>query len=266
MKKEKREMSSDCCGATRERSRPKESETKDSGELRSAVQDMYGKASREENPELCCPTGYTDTDLEGLPDAVVKTSFGCGNPTLMAELKGGETVVDLGSGAGIDCFIAAKKVGPKGKVIGVDMTDDMLAKANSNNLLVAEYLGYDIVEFKKGFLEALPVADDSVDLLISNCVINLSPDKGKVFSEMARVLKRGGHFVVSDIVSDKDIPDNIRRDRQLWGECISGAVRRDHFLQAIEEAGFYGLMVEKEFLWRMEQGVSFLSVTIKGYR
>ncbi|MBE9504076.1 MAG: methyltransferase domain-containing protein [Proteobacteria bacterium] len=259
-------MSSGCCGTTPEESKPKENETKDSGELRSAVQDIYGKASREENPELCCPTGYTDTDLEGLPEAVIRTSFGCGNPTLMAELEGGETVVDLGSGAGIDCFIAAKKVGPKGKVIGVDMTDDMLEKANKNNAIVADYLGYDVVEFKKGFLEELPVDDNSVDLLISNCVINLSPDKEQVFNEMARVIKRGGHFVVSDIVSDKDVPENMRQDSQLWGECISGAIRRDLFFKAMEDAGFYGLMVEKEFLWREDQGVSFLSVTVKGYK
>ena len=259
-------MSSGCCDVSSEEEKPGKKEAEDKGELRSAVQEIYGKASREDNPELCCPTGYSDTDLEGLPEAVVKTSFGCGNPTLMSDLEGGETVVDLGSGAGIDCFIAAKRVGSSGKVIGVDMTDDMLEKANHNNEIVADYLGYDVVKFTKGYLEDLPVENDSVDLLISNCVINLSPDKEKVFSEMARVIKKGGHFVVSDIVSDKDVPQKMRDDSQLWGECISGAVRRDLFLKAIEDAGFFGLMIEKEFLWREEESVSFISVTIKGYR
>lgn len=255
-------MSSGCCGITAEENKA----TSEEKELRESVQDLYGKASREENPELCCPTGYTDVDLEGLPEEVVKTSFGCGNPTLMADLEGGETVLDLGSGAGIDCFIAAKKVGPTGKVIGVDMTDDMLEKANRNNTIVAGSLGYNVVDFRKGLLEDLPVEDDSVDLLISNCVINLSPDKNRVFSEMARVMKRGGHFVVSDIVSDRDVPVKMMENKQLWGECISGAVRRDIFLKSIEDAGFYGLMIEKEFLWREVQGVAFHSVTIKGYK
>jgi len=255
-------MSSGCCTTPEE----KGEENNDKKGMRESVQDLYGKASQKENPELCCPTGYSDQELEGLPDEVIKTSFGCGNPTSMSDLKKGDSVLDLGSGAGIDCFIAAKIVGPAGRVTGVDMTREMLEKANKNRKLVADYLGYDIVEFREGYLEELPVEDGSVDLLISNCVVNLSPDKEKVFSEMARVIKKGGHFVVSDIVSDVDVPRSMRANDQLWGECISGAVRRELFLELIEKAGFHSLQIDKDFIWRKEEGISFSSVTIKGYR
>ena len=258
-------MSSGCCGVSQEENEKNIGKKGDGNNIRESVQDLYGKASQEENPELCCPAGYSDQDLEGLPEEVIKTSFGCGNPTSMSDLKKGDSVLDLGSGAGIDCFIAAKTVGPGGKVIGVDMTSEMLEKANKNKKIVADYLGYDVVEFRAGFLENLPVDDNTVDLLISNCVVNLSPDKDRVFSEMARVIKKGGHFVVSDIVSDRDVPQSMRENDRLWGECISGAVRRDEFLKSMEKAGFYNLKIDKDYIWREEEGIQFSSVTVKGY-
>lgn len=254
-------MSSGCCSIPQEENE----KSADKENVRESVQSLYGKASQEENPELCCPTGYSDNELEGLPEEVIKTSFGCGNPTSMSDVKKGDSVLDLGSGAGIDCFIAAKTVGPTGKVVGIDMTKEMLKKANNNRKIVANYLGYDVVEFREGFLENLPVDDKSIDLLISNCVVNLSPDKDKVFSEMSRVIKKGGHFVVSDIVSNVDVPQSMRENDQLWGECISGAVKREDFLKSIEKAGFYNLTIDKDFIWREEEGVTFSSVTIKGY-
>ena len=147
-------------------------------------------------------------------------------------------MVDLGAGAGIDCFIAAKKVGPKGKIYGIDMTDEMLKVANENRQLVAKNLGYDIVEFRKGFLEDIPVDNGTVDLITSNCVINLSPDKKAVFSEMWRVLKDHGRIVISDIVSQVETPPHLKLNKQLWGECISGALTEDEFMAYLEQAGF----------------------------
>ena len=161
-----------------------------SEDTREFVQDYYGKAAQKPREDLCCPTSYPTEDIGHIPQEVIDRFYGCGSPMSLAGINEGETVVDLGSGAGIDCFIAAKKTGATGNVIGVDMTDDMLKVANDSKSQVGSNLGYENVEFRKGFLEEIPVENKSVDLITSNCVINLSPDKRAVFREMIRVLKR----------------------------------------------------------------------------
>lgn len=237
-----------------------------STEIRGAVSELYSEAALEAQPALCCPTGYTGDETSHIPKEVLDVSYGCGNPTGFKVLKGGETVVDLGSGAGIDCFIAAKKVGPSGRVIGIDMTDNMLAKANKNKLLVAKELGYDNVEFRRGHIEALPIDSNTVDLIISNCVINLSFDKQKVFNDIYRVVKDGGMFCVSDIVSDKPVPQHLQDNKELWGECVSGAIPREEYFKMAENAGFFGLEVDKAFVWKKIEGIKFISITLKGYK
>jgi len=168
-------------------------------------------------------------------------SLGCGLPTAHAGLAAGETVLDLGSGAGNDVFIAARAVGPSGRVIGVDMTPEMIAKANAN----AQKLGAKNVEFRLGEIESLPVESGTVDAVISNCVVNLVPDKKKAFSEIHRVLKSGGRFTVSDIVLDGELPETVRRSAELWAGCISGALQKDEYLGIARDAGF-DVAVEKE--------------------
>ncbi len=177
---------------------------------------------------------YSQTDLEDLSAGVTGISLGCGNPPALAGLKSGETVLDLGSGGGIDCFIAAKAVGPAGRVIGVDMTDEMLALANQNKTR----LGLTNVEFRKGEIEALPVESNTVDVIISNCVINLSPDKAAVFGEAYRVLKPGGRFTVSDIVTEGEIPALLRANLNAWAECLAGAIDQERYLEQLRQAGF----------------------------
>lgn len=238
----------------------------DAAKTRGAVSELYGEAALKQQPALCCPTGYVEDETSHIPKEALDVSYGCGSPTGFKVLKGGETVVDLGSGAGIDCFIAAKKVGPNGKVIGIDMTDNMLAKANQYKELVAKNLGYSNVEFRRGHIEELPVDDNSADLVISNCVINLSYDKQKVFNDIYRVIKDGGMFCVSDIVSDKPVPAHLQNDKKLWGECISGAITREEYFKMAENAGFFGLEVEKSFGWKEIDGIKFISVTLKGYK
>ena len=233
---------------------------------RSIVREFYGKAAEEPQEELCCPTKNTLEDTSHIPQEVLDRFYGCGSPTTIANVSEGETMVDMGAGAGIDCFIAAKKVGPKGKIYGIDMTDEMLKVANENNHLVAMNLGYDIVEFRKGFLEDIPVEDSTVDLITSNCVINLSPDKKKVFGEMWRILKDHGRIVVSDIVSEEETPPYLKINKQLWGECISGALTEDEFMAYLEQAGFYGLQTLQKVFWKEVEGYSFYSVTLRGYK
>lgn len=177
--------------------------------------------------------GYTKEDLKNIPDGA-NLALGCGNPTAYASIKEGETVLDLGSGGGLDCFIAVNKVGNTGKVIGVDMTPAMISRAREN----AVNGNYGNVEFRLGEIENLPVADNSVDLIISNCVINLSPDKEKVFREAFRVLKPGGRLMVSDIVLLKELPDVIRENAQAYVSCIGGAIMKDKYLGAIKNSGF----------------------------
>ena len=233
---------------------------------RSIVREFYGKAAEEPQEELCCPTKNTQEDTSHIPQEVLDRFYGCGSPTIIAKVSEGETMVDLGAGAGIDCFIAAKKVGPTGKIYGIDMTDEMLKVANENRHLVAKNLGYDIVEFRKGFLEDIPVEDSTVDLITSNCVINLSPDKKAVFNEMWRILKDHGRIVISDIVSEEETPPYLKLNKQLWGECISGALTEDEFMAYLEQAGFYGLQILSKVFWKEVEGYLFYSVTLRGYK
>jgi radical SAM protein with 4Fe4S-binding SPASM domain len=233
---------------------------------REAVREFYGKAAEEPQKGLCCPIGYPKDDVSHIPKEVTDRFYGCGSPMSIADVKPGETVVDLGSGAGIDCFIAAKKVGPGGRVIGIDMTDQMLTVANECRPKVANNLGYDVVEFRKGFLEEIPIENKSVDLITSNCVINLSPDKKKVFSEMWRILKDHGRIVISDIVSEREVPNHIVTNERLWGECIAGALTEEQFISYLEQAGFYGLQVLKKTYWKNVENYSFFSITVRGYK
>ena len=177
---------------------------------------------------------YSQADVSDLPATVTDVAFGCGNPTAISALQAGETVLDLGSGGGIDCFLAAKMVGEKGKVIGVDMTPEMIALANRNLAKV----GATNVEFRHGQIEALPVEANTVDVIISNCVINLSPDKDQVFREAFRVLKPGGRLQVSDIVWTRPVPQDIKDDMEQWAGCISGALEETDYLAKIRAAGF----------------------------
>ncbi len=233
---------------------------------REIVREFYTEAAEEPKAELCCPSGYPEEDLSHIPKEVLDRFYGCGSPMSIAGVKEGEVVADLGSGAGIDCFIAAKKVGPSGKVIGVDMTDKMLEIANANKVPVAKSIGFDVVKFRKGYLEEVPVEDKSVDLITSNCVINLSPDKKRVFKEMWRILKDHGRVVISDIVTEKEIPSHLRVNERLWGECMSGALTEEEFLSYLEQAGFYGVSVLKKTYWKEIEGYKFHSITVRGYK
>ncbi len=234
--------------------------------VRDGVKEFYGKAAVKPAEMLCCPVSYTAEDISHIPEDAVEVSYGCGSPIAAADLKAGETVLDLGSGGGIDCFIAAKKVGKDGRVVGVDMTDEMLDKANVANETVASKLGYKNVEFKKGFLEDVPVEDSTVDCVVSNCVINLSHDKGKVLREVVRVLKPGGRLCVADVVAEKDVPQKMQDDKTLWGECISGALKEDEIIDLSRTAGLYGMHIEKRYVYREVDGYRFYSVTLKGYK
>ncbi|MHA1637720.1 MAG: arsenite methyltransferase [Candidatus Thorarchaeota archaeon] len=180
--------------------------------------------------------GYS---IEGLPESVFESFAGCGNPVAVASLIEGEVVLDLGSGAGLDMFVAAKKVGKNGRVIGVDMTDDMLQKARKN----AEKLGITNVEFRKGDIEELPVEDDSIDVIISNCVINLAPNKDKVFREAFRVLRPGGRMMISDVVLNAPLPKKVRDEVVSYTGCIGGAILEENYLQLMRDAGFEDVKV-----------------------
>ena len=177
---------------------------------------------------------YAEEDIADLPGTVTDVAFGCGNPTAIAALQPGQVVLDLGSGGGIDCFLAARMVGPEGRVYGVDMTPEMIALARKN----AGKVGATNVEFRQGEIEQLPFDDASIDVIISNCVINLSPDKPRVFREAFRVLRPGGRLQVSDIVWTKPVPDEVRRDMEAWAGCIAGALLESDYLDAIRAAGF----------------------------
>ena len=233
---------------------------------RGSVREFYGHAAEEPQAELCCPVRPDEADLTHIPPEVVERFYGCGSPVASAALAPGETMVDLGSGAGIDCFIAAKKVGAEGRVYGIDMTDSMLTVAQECRPKVAEALGWDVVEFRPGFLEAIPLEDATAHVVTSNCVINLSPDKPRVFREIWRVLKDHGRAVVADIVADREVPPKMRADGQLWGECISGALTEEAFLAALERAGFYGVSIVQKTFWREVEGCRFYSVTVRGYK
>ncbi len=191
--------------------------------------------------EISTGIGYSEEDLANLPEGS-NLGLGCGNPIAMASLKKSEVVLDLGSGAGIDCFLAAEKVGPEGKVIGVDMTPEMLEKARAN----VNKSKYKNVEFRLGEIENLPVADNTADIIISNCVINLVPDKDRVFSEAFRVLKPGGRIMVSDIVLLKELPETIQDNIPAYVGCISGAIIKDDYLSSIKSAGFKDVKIMDE--------------------
>jgi arsenite methyltransferase len=212
--------------------------------IHETVRKFYGELALTSNSccsDSCCDNSglYLPDLLEGLPGEA-SFSLGCGDPISMAEMKPGETVLDLGSGGGLDCFLAAKQVGPEGRVIGVDMTPEMLERARGQ----AQKLGMENVEFRQGFLEALPVEDASIDVVISNCVINLSPEKTKVFAEIFRVLKPGGRVSVSDIVLDKELPGEVRESAAAWSACISGAVPAEEYARGLTEAGLVEVTVQ----------------------
>lgn len=232
---------------------------------REDVKEFYGNAGTTPQAGLCCPTMYRKEDIAHIPKEVMEVSYGCGSPVTLAGLKIGEVHVDLGSGGGVDCFIASKLVGKTGRVIGVDMTPEMMQRATQNAGKVSKNLGYYNVEFRHGYLEEVPVDNETADLVTSNCVVNLSPDKKKVFSEVRRILKNGGRFVISDIISEKPVPQEMQKDKNLWGECISGALTEEDFLSYAKEAGFYGLEVLKRDFYREVEGFKFWSVTLRGW-
>lgn len=240
-------------------------------DIQQAVREKYGAiasaVSKESSNTGCCgPTScgcgdpitsnlYSDTETSGLPAQAVAASLGCGNPTALLNLKPGQTVLDLGSGGGIDVLLSAKRVGPTGKAYGLDMTDEMLALARENQ----RKAGATNVEFLKGTIEAIPLPDDSVDVIISNCVINLSSDKDAVLREAFRVLKPGGRFAVSDVVVRGDVPSEIRRSMELWVGCIAGALEEQEYAAKLRSAGFADVEVEPWRIYRIDDARAFLT-------
>jgi arsenite methyltransferase len=237
-------------------------------EIKKTIRERYGRVARQEksccdkSTSSCCGStqnardisqsiGYTEADIDNVPEGA-NLGLGCGNPVAVASLKEGETVLDLGSGAGFDCFLAANKVGEKGRVIGVDMTPEMLEKAREN----ARQDGYANVEFRLGEIENLPVADSSIDVIISNCVINLAPEKKRVFLEAFRVLKPGGRIMVSDIVLDKELPEHIKNSIEAYVGCVAGASLESDYLKAIETAGFEDVRIVGEAVFEIKDILS----------
>jgi arsenite methyltransferase len=271
----------------------------------SMVRARYAAGAKERAEKLCCPVEYESEYLKLIPREVIERDYGCGDPSRY--LREGETVLDLGSGTGKICFIAAQVVGPNGKVIGVDMTDEMLEVARRNAPVVADRIGYANVEFRKGRIQDLAldlelldrqlkdspitnaasflaadelaeelrvkhplVASDSIDVVVSNCVLNLVEPKSKqqLFDEIFRVLKKGGRAVICDIVSDEEVPEEMQNDPELWSGCISGALTEEGFLGAFEGAGFYGIQILKrdDRAWRTVQGIEFRSVIAEAFK
>ena len=232
-------------------------------EIKKAVRDGYAKIAKQDNSccrpvNSCCggtnlaqsiskSIGYTDEELKEVPEGA-NLGLGCGNPVALASLREGETVLDLGSGAGFDCFLAADQVGERGRVIGVDMTPEMIDRAREN----ARKGNYTNVEFRLGEIENLPAADNSVDIVISNCVINLAPDKRRVFAEAFRVLKPGGRLMISDMVLLKELPDFIKNSIAAYIGCLSGAIKRDEYIGDIKAAGFQEVNIVDETLFPIE--------------
>ena len=273
--------------------------------VESAVRERYAAGARNTETKLCCPVDYKADHLKVIPQEVIDRDYGCGDPSKY--LREGETVLDLGSGTGKICFIAAQIVGPQGKVIGVDMTNEMLGVARRNAPIVAKRIGYGNVEFRKGRIQDLAldlekldqelktrpitdaasflradelaeelrvkhplVASDSVDVVVSNCVLNLVEPKAKrqLFEEIFRVLKKGGRAVISDIVSDEEVPEHLQNDPELWSGCISGALTEEGFLSAFSDAGFYGIQILKrdQTPWQTVEGIQFRSVTVEAFK
>ncbi|MBU1180305.1 arsenite methyltransferase [Patescibacteria group bacterium] len=212
-----------------------------------------------ENEQIAKNIGYSDEEIKSA--GVANLGLGCGNPTGMGEIKEGETVLDLGSGAGFDCFLAVKKVGKTGKVIGVDMTKEMIKRARAN----AKKQGYDNVEFKLGDIENLPIDDNSIDVVISNCVVNLAPDKSKVFKEVYRVLKNGGRMYISDIVLLDNLTKEQKEDEELIAGCVGGALLKDDYLKIIKDVGFEVriLSEDKDISKRQYQGIPLESLKVE---
>ncbi len=221
-----------------------------------------GSACCGSSPSSCCSGGdpitsdlYDQLQKDELPQAAVLASLGCGNPTALAELRAGEVVLDLGSGGGIDVLLSAKRVSPGGKAYGLDMTDEMLALARDNQ----QKAGVQNVEFLKGEIENIPLPDNSVDVIISNCVINLSADKDRVLREAFRVLRPGGRFAVSDVVTRGEIPEEIRKNVLLWVGCVAGALDEDEYRAKLAAAGFASIGIEPTRVYRAEDALSFLT-------
>lgn len=247
----------------------------DSETIKREVRERYAGFARQGTS--CCPGGSCSCSCSDTDDVLVDYSsllgdvvpgsdlgLGCGLPTRFAEIRPGETVLDLGSGAGVDVFLAAKTVGPEGRVIGIDMTPAMIERASAN----AARAGITNVEFRLGEIEAMPVAADSVDLILSNCVINLVPDKEKAFAEVWRVLKPGGRFCISDVVSRGEVPAEIRSDAEMWASCLAGAVDADQYLALLHQTGFVDVRIahEEEYSHLKGDGYAFVSVTVMGSR
>ena len=233
---------------------------------RKLVQDYYGDAAGEVKAEVCSPINFDRRFLEHIPPEVIKRSYGCGSPVFAAGLSPGESVVDLGSGGGIECFIAAKMVGEEGRVTGIDMTPRMLKLARKSSEPVARNLGYKNVSFRESYLENIDLPAAGADTVISNCVINLSPQKFKVFSEIRRILKPGGRLVISDVVSDELLPAGIRFNPRLQGECIGGAMTQEKLLRMLFKLGFRRMEILKKFFWREVEGHRFYSMTYRAVK
>ncbi len=271
----------------------------------SSVHERYSLAAQAVEPALCCPVTYSADLLKIIPDEIIERDYGCGDPT--PYVRPGDTVLDLGSGGGKLCYIAAQVVGEQGRVIGIDCNREMLALARKHVSTVAARLGFANVEFRYGLIQDLAldldllgtelsqnpiddpagylslrnieerlraerplIADDSVDCVLSNCVLNLvrQKDRRQLFSEIFRVLRRGGRAAISDIVSDEYVPDRLQQDPQLWSGCITGAFREDEFLKAFEDAGFHGIQITKRQAepWRTVEGIEFRSITVVAYK
>lgn len=240
--------------------------------IKNIVKKSYGEIAQSEAPQCGCgcnrknalakSIGYSDTDINAVPDA--NLGLGCGNPTALGKIKPGDVVLDLGSGAGFDAFLAAKKVGADGKVIGVDMTEAMIQKAKAN----AEKYHYSNVEFRLGDIEHLPVEDATVDIIISNCVINLAPDKLKVFQEAHRVLKIGGRIYLSDIVLLSELTPEQRSDEELIAGCVGGAVLKDDYIKLIRQAGFMVNILgeNKDISKKQYMGLPLESISIEAIK
>jgi SAM-dependent methyltransferase len=236
----------------------------DDNEIEKAVKDRYSRLAKfevkEETSKCCQPVkttdlkarylGYSEKELENLPDSVKGMSLGCGNPVAIANLREGETVLDLGSGGGIDVFIAAERVGTSGKVIGLDMTEEMIELAKRN----AEKLNVGNVEFRFGKIEEMPLEDSSVDVIVSNCVINLSVDKDKVFREAYRVLRPKGRMHISDIVTHGELPENVKSNLIAWSGCVAGALDEEDYLHKIKNAGFEEVKIESRYTFTEKDG------------